>query len=172
MQLRATNEFEPHPPGVFPAVCVDVINLGIQPKRAPDGSTRMTPLMRLVFETVVGDTRGQLSRTFTASLHPKANLTKFLSHWRGRPIFPGEDIDLNKLVGLPCTVVVAQEQKEDKSGMYARIENVSRAGTPVAPSGTYDPAVLRDRMRDYYSRSGGNPQNITGPSNSVPTPTF
>jgi hypothetical protein len=169
MQLRATHELEVHAPGVFPGVCVDVIDLGIQPKQVPGGQTRLVPMVRLVFETVAGDQRQTLSRTFTCSLHPKANLTKFLSAWRGRPIQPGEQIDLGKLFGLPCTVVVAQFPKEDGSGVYARIESVSRGMTPVTPNGTYDPVAERDRMRIWYARNGGNPANVVGHTHAAPT---
>ena len=87
-------DFTPHPEGIFPAVCVDVIDLG--PVTSTwEGQTKTANKLRIVFETEeVGNDhkRMTVSKSFTASLHPKAKLTEFLGKWRGKPVADGESI--------------------------------------------------------------------------------
>ena len=87
----AGGDFTPHPEGIFPAVCVDVIDLG--PVTSTwEGQTKTANKLRIVFETEeVGNDhkRMTVSKSFTASLHPKAKLTEFLGKWRGKPVADG-----------------------------------------------------------------------------------
>src|SRR5262245_15236039 len=112
LQSKVGGDFQPHPEGIHPAVCVDVIDLGLMETEF-QGQRKMVNKVRLSFETEEQNAEGKnfvISKTFTASLHPKAKLAEFLGKWRGKPVLPGETIDLDKLVGANCTLVVSQQQ--------------------------------------------------------------
>src|SRR5262245_4859660 len=97
----------PHPEGIHPAVCVGILDRG-QTRKEFQGEARIVNEVQLYFETDQRTAEGKsyrMSKIFTASLHPKAKLAEFLGKWRGRPLVPGENIDLNRLVGACCTLV-------------------------------------------------------------------
>ena len=146
LQCKESSEFKPHPEGIHPAVCVDVIDLGMVTTEF-QGQTRIVNKVKLVFESEEKTEEGKnctVSKNFTASLHAKAKLAEFLGKWRGRPVTPGETIDLAKLLGASCTLVISHQQ--NMSGKtYAAIDAVSKPTKRVAPSGEYDPAATRQR---------------------------
>src|SRR3954453_19755936 len=112
LQSKVSTEFKPHPEGIHPAVCVDVIDLGLVENEF-QGEKRMVHKVRLVFESEQKTDDGRnctITKNFTASLHPKAKLAGFLGKWRGRPVVPGETIDLGKLIGASCTLVISHQQ--------------------------------------------------------------
>src|SRR5881409_1581192 len=112
LQSKAGGDFKPHPEGIHPAVCVDVIDLGMVETEF-QGEKRFVNKVRLFFETEQRNEEGKnsvIAKTFTASLHPKAKLAEFLGKWRGRPVVPGESIDLAKLIGANCTLVLSHQQ--------------------------------------------------------------
>jgi hypothetical protein len=156
MILESRNgTYELHPEGIYPAVCVDVIDLGLQ-RREFQGETKMVPRLRVVFETEAVGSDGRrlsVSKSFTASLHQKAKLAEFLGKWRGRPVMPGESVDLDKLIGACCTLVVSHATLRNGE-KYASIDGVSKPTRKVAPSGTYDPAAVRQRMAERLAREG------------------
>ena len=151
---KDSGDFKPHPEGIHPAVCLDVVDLG--PVETDfQGQKRIVNKVKLVFEseqTTDDGKRCSVSKNFTASLHPKAKLADFLGKWRGRPVMPGETIDLNKLIGASCTLVISHQQ--NLSGKtYASIDAVSKPTKKVAPSGTYDPAATRQRYAEWCLRT-------------------
>ena len=82
------NGYTRHPPGQFPAVCGDVVDLGWISM-----SFGLKRRIRLIFfcgeyveRTVDGEKRLAplyVSAFFNASLHEKASLRSFLEGWRG-----------------------------------------------------------------------------------------
>jgi hypothetical protein len=166
LQSKAGGDFKPHPEGIHPAVCVDVIDLGMVESEF-QGQRRLVNKVRLAFESEQKNEDGKnciVTKTFTASLHPKAKLADFLGKWRGKPVVPGESIDLAKLVGANCTLVVSHQQSMT-GRTYASIDAVSKPTKRVAPSGHYDPALARQRIAEWKAREamGGqrNPQNTS-----------
>ena len=158
--------FEPHPEGVYPAVCVGLMDLGLVEKEY-QGERSVKPGLKLTFEseeTTKDGTRCTVSAKFTTSLHPKAKLTGFLGKWRGRPVLPGEDIDLSKLIGACCTLMISHQQNM-VGRTYASIDAVSKPTKQVAPSGTYDPVAAQQRYDDWKAGnlpagSGVSPQTM------------
>ncbi len=149
------SEFVPHPEGIHPAVCVDVIDLGERTVEF-QGRARQVQKLKLVFESEALTEDGKrmtVSRTFNASLHPKAKLAEFLGKWRGRPVVPGDSIDMDKLLGTPCTLVVSHQQGAD-GDTYANIDAISKATKKVTPSGNYDPKAARDRLQERQAMTG------------------
>src|SRR3954469_5223098 len=94
LECKESADFVPHPEGIHPAVCVDVIDLGMVETEF-QGQKRIVPKLKRVFESEQKKDDGRscvVSRRFTASLHPKARLAEFIGKWRGRPVVPGESI--------------------------------------------------------------------------------
>jgi hypothetical protein len=154
LQCKEAREFIPHPEGIHPAVCVDVMDLGLVETEF-QGERRMVNKVKLVFESEQKTDDGKncyVSKNFTASLHPKAKLAEFLGKWRGRPILPGETIDLNKLIGASCTLVVSHQQNVH-GRTFASIDAVSKPTKKVVPSGQYDSAAARQRFAEWSARN-------------------
>jgi len=172
MILKATvgGDFKPHPEGIHPGVCVDLIELGLLPSEYM-GTTRWLNKLRLVFETEQRSAEGKnltLSKTFTASLGSQAKLTEFLGKWRGRPIVPGEMVDLDKVLGACCTLVVShQVNREGRT--VASIDAISKPTKHLVPSGGYDPAMARQRIAEWKAKMGAPPAGAAAPR-SVPPP--
>jgi hypothetical protein len=147
------SDFKPHPEGIHPAVCVDVMDLGLIETEF-QGQRKMVNKVKLVFESEQKTDDGKnciVTKNFTASLHPKAKLAEFLGKWRGRPVLPGETIDLAKLLGACCTLVISHQQ--NASGKtYASIDAVSKPTKKVAVSGHYDPAAARQRFAEWKAK--------------------
>ena len=164
LQCKDSGDFKPHPEGIHPAVCVDVMDLGLVETEF-QGQKKMVNKVKLVFEseqkTEDGKGNCTVSKNFTASLHPKAKLAEFLGKWRGRPVNPGETIDLAKLIGACCTLVISHQQ--NISGKtYAAIDAVSKPTKKVAASGTYNPAETRQRYAEWKAKQNGGQKSVVG----------
>jgi hypothetical protein len=163
LQAKQNGNHVPHPEGIYPAVCLDVIDLGLVEVEF-QGQRRLVPKVRVVFESEEMREDGRrctISKRFTASLHPKSNLAGFLGKWRGRPITPGESIDLGKLIGACCTLVVSHQQSQ-AGQTYAAIDAISKPTKRVVPSGEYDPVAARQRIEEARAREAGAPAKSQG----------
>jgi hypothetical protein len=153
LECKDTGNIKPHREGIWPAICLDVIDLGLVWSEF-QGQRKLVRKLKLVFETEdVGEDgkRGIVTKNFTASLHPKAKLAEFLGKWRGRPVTPGESIDLGKLIGACCTLVISH-QKNLAGKTYASIDAISKPTKPVTASGTYDGAAMRQRIEEWKAK--------------------
>jgi hypothetical protein len=177
LESKSGGDFKPHVEGIHPAVCVDVNDLGLVETEF-QGEKRLVNKVRLFFETEQKNEEGKncvISKTFTASLHPKAKLADFLSKWRGRPVVPGESIDLAKLIGANCTLVISHQQNM-VGRTYASIDAVSKATKRLVASGGYDPAAARQRIADWKAKeqaslAAGNVRTEgRGPNQSAAAP--
>lgn len=168
LQCKDSGDFKPHPEGIHPAICVDVIDLGMVTTEF-QGQTRIVNKLKLVFESEQKTDDGKnctVSKNFTASLHPKAKLAEFLGKWRGRPVVPGESIDLAKLIGACCTLVISHQQNM-VGKTYASIDAVSKPTKKLAASGCYDPAAARQRIEEWKAKQNGV---AAPPANTTPAP--
>jgi len=159
LQSKVGGDFKPHPEGIHPAICVDLIDLGLVESEW-QGQRRLVNKLRLVFETEQRGEDGRnciITKTFTASLHPKAKLSEFVGKWRGRPVVPGESIDLAKLIGANCTLVISHQQNM-VGRTYASIDAVSKPTKRLVPSGSYDPALARQRIAEWKAKEAGQAQ--------------
>jgi hypothetical protein len=170
LQCKDSGDFKPHPEGIHPAVCVDVMDLGLVETEF-QGQRKMVNKVKLAFESEAKTDDGKpcmVTKNFTASLHPKAKLAEFLGKWRGRPVLPGETIDLGKLIGACCTLVISHQQNL-VGKTYASIDAVSKPTRKVAPSGQYDPAAARQRFAEWKAKQAGG--FTVRPAAPVPAPT-
>jgi len=151
-------DFKPHPEGIYPAVCLDVMDLGLVESDF-QGQKKMVNKVKLTFESEAKSDDGKpctVSKSFTASLHPKAKLSEFIGKWRGRPVTPGESINLQQLIGACCTLVISH-QKSMTGKTYASIDAVSKPTRKVTASGNYDPAAARQRYADWKAKQTAAP---------------
>ena len=154
LTCKEGGDFKPHPEGIHPAVCVDVMDLGLV-ETDFQGVKKMVNKVKITFESEAKTEDGKpcsVAKSFTASLYPKSTLSTFLSKWRGRPVAPGETIGLDKLIGACCTLVISH-QKSLSGKTYASIDAVSKPTRRVAPSGQYDPAAARKRYEEWCLRT-------------------
>jgi hypothetical protein len=153
LQCKDTGNFNPHPEGIWPALCLDVIELGMMWSEF-QGQRKLVPKVKVVFETeAVGEDgkRCIVTKNFTASLHPKAKLAEFLGKWRGRPVVPPESVDLGKLIGACCTLVISH-QKNLSGKTYASVDAISKPTKSVVASGAYDPVAMRQRIAEWVAK--------------------
>lgn len=127
-------------PGSHIAVCDLIADLGIQESNF--GSKQQiyiryeVPAERVEYEkdgkriespVVIG-------KTYTLSMHAKANLRKDLESWRGRKFTDeeAENFDISSLLGKPCMLSIVENFKDGK--IYSNIEAISGL-----PKGTTKP---------------------------------
>ena len=170
--LECKEGSKPHPEGVYGGLCVDLVDLGMVDDEW-NGQRKLVRKLRLLFETDYRDEAGKaglMAKTFTASLHQKSKLAGFMGTWRGRPVVPGESVDLKKLVGASCTLVISHRQNA-VGRTYAAIDAVSKPTKKVAPSGQYDPAETRRRIAEWKIKDAGGavaPAAVAAPAAARP----
>lgn len=115
---------------VHNAVCAEFKDLGVQPTRFGDKHRGV-----LVFQLEQQTTRGERMEVrlyFNMTLGSPAKpsrLGEVLQGWRGKSYTAEEleeGVDLDKLPGTPCRVVVSHNLSEDGSKTYANIDSVLR----------------------------------------------
>ena len=115
--------------GVYQAVCVWVIDMGMQ-ESTYMGVTKLKRKLKLSFElcgSKMKDGRPFLvSAQHTLTLAPMGNLKPFLENWRGRA-FTAEEMsgfDMKNILGAPCQINVIHNQSEDGQNTYANIGSI------------------------------------------------
>jgi hypothetical protein len=67
----------------------------------------------------------ELSRLVSQKFNPKSNLFQTVQGLLGRPIRPGEELDLDDLLGRPCVLNIGHNVKE--RGTFEQIDGVNPA---------------------------------------------
>lgn len=153
----ATGTYSPPEAGTFTAVCSAVIDLGTQISTY-EGETKSAHKLMLSFEITDQDNRRDdgsahiVNKRFTASLHPKAGLRKFLESWRGRPFSAVElkGFNVATLAGIACLIGVVHETKGDKT--YANLSSCMKLPKGMtAPAGTEQPSTFDLSAPDWQA---------------------
>jgi len=112
---KERSDFVPSPPGLWAGVCCDVVDLGMVETQW--GKKHRVQLRWLVdAQPPRSDGKPYMvSKKYTLSLHEKANLRIMLEVWRNKKFTADEldGFDLEKLVGAPCQIQVAQEHGDE-----------------------------------------------------------
>ena len=153
-------DFEAHPEGQFPAICVDVVDLG---KKVDDfqGKTKVLPKVALIFASGERHKTGEkglilVTQEMTNSAADVSKLRPFLENWRGKSYTPEQiaaGLPLHKLHGQAGLITV--EHKITKKGnTFAKIRSISPLPSVMpAPSGVLDeytrPKFLLDKKAQY-----------------------
>ena len=121
---ESSGDFTPAPEGLHQAVCVDVVDLGMQDNPFQPGQKRRR--VRIVWqinELMENGDRFTASRIFTNSLNEQGALRPFLEAWRGRRFTPEElrGFDLEKLIGANCQLQVIHKPRQE-GGVFANVQ--------------------------------------------------
>lgn len=118
------SKYTPCPEGLHQAVCVDVVDLGLQ--STPWGEK---PKVRIVWQVEEANPetgkRFEVRGLYTLSLSEKSNLRKHLEAWRGRK-FTTEELrgfDLEKLIGVNCQIQIIHNITDDAK-VYANVQAI------------------------------------------------
>lgn len=132
--------FEPAPEGVWQAVCVDVIDLGVLDVTW-QGATKRQHKINIAWQLDCLREDGKpylVFKRYTLSLHEKAGLRKDLESWRGRKFTRDEEagFDLETVLGANCLINI-QHNRTD-AGTYANVVSImplARNMTPIKADG-------------------------------------
>jgi hypothetical protein len=157
---KKSDPFPIPPEDVYQAVCVDVWDIWTERGSAMFGKQdELVDKTRLVFEInkvckekpLVGQPF-QVSQVWTASMHPKANLRKFVEAWRGKKLTDEEalEFELEILVGKNCQLQVVHHLASS-GNTYANIAGalpLVKGMIAMRPS----PDFVRKRDRDAQAK--------------------
>jgi hypothetical protein len=117
-------EFRPAPEGLHNAVCIDVIDRGLQ--TTPWGPAHKVELRWQIDELNPDNQKRYLvSQRYTLSLNEKATLRHHLEAWRGKTL-TAEDLkgfDLEKLIGFGCQLQVVHRTISD-GATFANVQTI------------------------------------------------
>ena len=152
---ESETHFEPAPPGLHQAVCVDVVDLGIV-----DGKFGPKRKLKIIWQTKAKNRIGerfQIRASYTQSLSEGSNLRRDLESWRGRSFTPEERkaFDVEKLIGVNCQINVKHNVSKEgrtyanatavlpamKGGEKLVPENYQREPWPTDPKPEKDERV-------------------------------
>src|SRR5512135_405411 len=116
--------FEPAPPGLHQAVCVDVVDLGMV-----DGKFGPKRKLKLVWQLKAKNKLGerfQARASYTQSLMEGSNLRRDLESWRGRAFTPAaiKAFDVEVLIGVNCQLSLKHNQSKRTGRTYAQVTAV------------------------------------------------
>lgn len=118
---------DPIPAGSHHAICFGVVAIGTQPSKIEE----YVPKKKVVLIWELPEERGDfgeksnvprtISKRYTLSMNPKANLRKDLESWRGRPFTDVEaaKFDIGALIGANCMVNVVHTERN--GSQYANV---------------------------------------------------
>lgn len=136
---NSSSSYQKPDPGTQRAVLTRIIDLGTQP------SAQYKPKHKVMFgwelEQRMEDGRPFLvTARFTASLHEKAMLTKFLEGWRGRAFTDQErnGFDLNALLGKSCLLTLVQDGEYVNVSSAVKMPKGMEELMPEAPLVMFD----------------------------------
>lgn len=126
-------DFKRASPGMHVAVCTMIVDIGWQPGGQYGPKPKVYFGFKIPGETVeytdkAGNTRVEpvgIGTTFTASMNKKALMRIALEGWRSRKFTDEEaaDFDVKNVLGKPCMLNVAEEQKDGNT--YSNIVNIN-----------------------------------------------
>lgn len=147
MGLVATGSnksYVPAPVGTHPAVCTQVIDLGLQHSEMYDKTAHKCLIgWELPGELDADGKPYMVFKRYTASTNKKATLRQHLEAWRGKPFTDAEvkAFDIRAIAGKPCLVNITHSENDGNT--YANVSSVMAIpkGTP-APKATSKPVVF------------------------------
>jgi hypothetical protein len=169
-----SGNFPPLPTGLMPALCVDIVDLGILETPFLDertGQKQKKHQIQVVWQLHEEDEDGNtilrndgkpftMAKFYTLSLNEKANLRKDLDSWRGVP-FTDEELeegfDVERLLGVSCKLNLVA-YKNAKGEDRVKVSAVAKP-SKRDPQVTLDPDFVREKDtpggRDVRSPKAG-----------------
>lgn len=142
--------YVPAPAGVWGAVCVDVVDLGIMAQEFA-GKKKTLHKIKIVWQISELREDGKphtCSKMYTLSLHEKANLRKDLESWRGRAFTEPElqGFDVEQVLNAPAMVNVVERLKD--GAKYANVVGVMRLPKEMSAPTSRDYVRVCDRKSE------------------------
>lgn len=138
-------DFTPAPEGLWPGVCVDVVDLGILQYGDYEPSHQIEIRVVLDADPPLPTGKPHMSvRRFTLSLHEKSKLRPFLESWRGRKFTEAElkGFDVESLIGA-CGQFTIIHHVSKKGKLFGNIQ-----GAVLYPRGMAKMTVPADYIRE------------------------
>lgn len=156
---KAGTKFTPHPEGAYPAVLVDIHDVGLVYNKTWDKNERKADFYFFCGEFKEGKDGEKypllVRDRYTLSLGEKARLRKFLESWRGKKLSPDElkKLDLETLLGKPALLQITHNVSGENT--YANITSIMALPkgmtAPDAPEG-----YVRMQDRDQPERTASD----------------
>lgn len=150
------DDFKLVTPGMHPAVCDMMVDLGLQENKSPlygDSIKHQVyirwqiPGERLEYEKDGQNIEGPMTigSYYTLSLNEKATLRKHLQGWRGKEFTAeeAEKFDISAVLGKPCTLNVIHKTGGDGK-VRAKVESVGPPMKGMPPAQLEGEAILYD----------------------------
>lgn len=139
---RTKSEYSTAPEGLYSAVCIDVIDLGLVKDQF--GEAEKIRIRWMLDEKDEDGKSYTPAQTYRLSLHEKSNLCKMLEAWRGRKftVEELEGFDVQKVIGANCQIQI-QHNIKDEGKVYANVVAV----VPAA-RGAVKMAIPSDYVRE------------------------
>src|SRR5688572_7661771 len=112
----------PPPTGIVPALCVDVIDLGVQDTPYNKKQHKIKLVWQLAEEDEDGNSLlkddgrpWRMGKWYTLSLNEAATLRADLESWRGKPFDDAElaeGFDVEKLLLVPCQLQLVEKKTQ------------------------------------------------------------
>lgn len=154
-------DFQPAPAGLHRAVCVDVVDLGMQETQW--GEKHKVRVVWQIEEAMENGRLFSVGQRYTASLHQKSKLRQDLESWRGRP-FTAEELrgfDLEKLIGANAQLNVVHNTNDGRT--FANVATIVPAAKG-APKLEADGSYTRVKDRPDYVPADQTSGNGSGPA--------
>jgi hypothetical protein len=161
---NSNGDFTPAPEGLWPAVCVDVVDKGMV------ASAMYKPRHMIQLRWILNAEPSLPSglphmavRSFGLSLGEKSNLRPFLEAWRGKKFTEDEleGFDLEKLIGVNCQIQILHNKYQGKT--YANVQAVvpaARGGKKMEIPKDYIRQEERDRRAGLEQKPNGDQEEV------------
>ena len=166
MIVKGSGDFEPAPPGLHAAVCIDVADRGMV-ETAYGLKHRLVIVWALAAKMKSGKPY-IVQKSYNWALHPKSTLAADLSSWRGRAFSEEEMVkgfDMEILIGKACYVSIQQNVRNGQT--YANVVAVVPLPKEV-PAPIPDPTYKRRQDREPAAPYGQGPVAKYGTVNPMP----
>jgi hypothetical protein len=152
---KSSSGYELCPEGIYPATCVEVLDIGTQETNYGDKHQTV-----LGFELVEEDNAGNRyfrRRTLTRTLHPKSTTRDFIESMLGRKLTIDEasgDFEDRDLLGAKCAVEIRHDDRNGK--IYDNVVNITglmKGATCPEPKLAFMSSMSAERLNLLYTRS-------------------
>jgi hypothetical protein len=159
---KKETDYSAAPEGLWPAVCVDVVDLGIV--KTPFGDqVKIQIRWQLEERDPKTGKRYLIVQSYTPSLHEKSRLRPMLEAWRGRKFNKDEEkqFDVEKLLGANCQLQVIHNIKNEGQ-IYANVQAVVPAGKGSVKLRPDDYIRMVDRAKQEGQQHGDTNGAVNG----------
>jgi len=162
-QNESGKEFEKLPAGSYIGRCFGVVDIGTQTTNF-NGEIKDKAQVILLFEVLDDEVRREdgevfiISKTFSASLDPKATLRKTLDGWRGRPFTEAElkKFELGSVLGAYAQLGVIHSPSKDGTKTYVDLNSIAPLHKSIQKPQAVSSNLLFDLSSqdylDYYAK--------------------